>query len=132
MRYFASDTLTGKNIEFSFSAPETGRDLALATEVRREVLLIFKEAINNIARHAQCSRADIDIRIERDGLVVQVADDGQGLESVARGNGHGLVSMQARARRLNGRLEITTSAAGGTRVALHVPWRQASHAYLSR
>ena len=132
MRYFASDTLTGKNIQFSFNAPDTGRDLALTTEVRREVLLIFKEAVNNIVRHAQCSRADIDVRIERGGLVVQVADDGQGLESVARGNGHGLASMQARARRLNGRLEITTSAGGGTRLALHVPWRQASHAYLSR
>jgi len=132
MRYFASDTLTGKNIEFSFSAPDTGRDLALATEVRREVLLIFKEAVNNIARHARCSHADIDVRVERGGLVVHVADDGQGLESVALGNGHGLASMQARARRLNGRLEITTSAGGGTRLALHVPWRQASHAYLSR
>jgi signal transduction histidine kinase len=132
MRYFASDTLTGKNIQFSFNAPDAGRDLALTTEVRREVLLIFKEAVNNIVRHAQCSRADIDVRIERGGLVVQVADDGQGLESVARGNGHGLASMQARARRLNGRLEITTSAGGGTRLALHVPWRQASHAYLSR
>jgi ligand-binding sensor domain-containing protein/two-component sensor histidine kinase len=132
MRYFASDTLTGKNIEFSFNAPETGRDLALATEVRREVLLIFKEAVNNIARHARCSRADIDVRIERGGLFVQVADDGQGLESVARGNGHGLASIQARARRLNGRLEITTSAGGGTRLALHVPWRRPSHAYLSR
>ena len=132
MRYFASDTLAGKNIEFSFTAPEAGRDLALATELRREVLLIFKEAVTNVARHAQCSRAVIDVRIERDGLVVQVADDGRGLEPVARGNGHGLASMQARARRLNGRLDITTSAGGGTRLALHVPWRQASHAYLSR
>lgn len=133
MRYFASDTLAGKNIEFSFSAPDTGRDLALATEVRREVLLIFKEAVNNIARHARCSHADIDVRVERGGLVVQVADDGQGLsESIVRGNGHGLASMEARARRLNARLDIKTRAGGGTRLVLHVPWRAASHAYLSR
>ena len=133
MRYFASDTLTGKNIEFSFSAPDAGRDLALATEVRREVLLIFKEAVNNIARHARCSHAVIDVRVERGGLVVQVADDGQGLsEAIARGNGHGLASMEARARRLNARLDIKTSAGGGTRLVLRVPWRSASHAYLSR
>ncbi len=133
MRYFASDTLTGKNIEFSFRAPDTGRDLALATEVRREVLLIFKEAVNNIARHARCAHADIDVRVERAGLVVQVADDGQGLsEAVARGNGHGLASMEARARRLNARLDIETREGGGTRLVLHVPWRVASHAYLSR
>ena len=133
MRYFASDTLTGKNIEFSFRAPDTGRDLALATEVRREVLLIFKEAVNNIARHARCAHADIDVRVERGGLVVEVADDGQGLsEAVARGNGHGLASMEARARRLNARLDIKPRAGGGTRLVLRVPWRSASHAYLSR
>jgi len=133
MRYFASDTLTGKNIEFSFRAPDTGRDLALPTEVRREVLLIFKEAVNNIARHAQCSRADIDVRIERGGLVVEVADDGQGLsEATARGNGHGLASIHARARRLNASLDIKTRTGGGTQLVLHVPWRNASHAYLSR
>ena len=133
MRYFASDTLTGKNIEFSFRGPETGRDLALTTEVRREVLLIFKEAVNNIARHARCCHADIDVRVERGGLVVQVADDGQGLSvAIVRGNGHGLASMESRARRLNARLDIETRAGGGTRLVLHVPWRSVSHAYLSR
>ena len=53
MRHFASDTFTGRNIDFTFRAPDAGRDLALAADVRREVLLIFKEAVNNIARHAQ-------------------------------------------------------------------------------
>jgi signal transduction histidine kinase len=125
MRYFASDTLAGRNIEFSFRAPDAGRDLALATDVRREVLLIFKEAVNNIARHARCSRADIDVRIERDGLVMQVADDGQGLStSISRGTGHGLVSMQARASRLKGSLEVNTGPGGGTRLVLRVPWRR--------
>ena len=101
--------------------------------MRREVLLIFKEAVNNIARHARCHRADIDVRIERDGLVVQVADDGQGLSAaMVRGNGHGLASMQERAARLNGRLDVETRPGGGTRLVLRVPWRQASHAYLSR
>jgi signal transduction histidine kinase len=133
MRYFASDTLTGKNIQFSFSAPDTGRDLALATDVRREVLLIFKEAVSNIARHARCSHVGIDIRIERDGLVVHVADDGQGLpEAFPRGNGHGLASMQTRASRVNGRLEINTSPGVGTMLVLQVPWRRGSHAYMSR
>jgi signal transduction histidine kinase len=125
MRHFASDTFTGKNIEFSFRAPDAGRDLALATDVRREVLLIFKEAVNNIARHARCSHADIDVRIEHDGLVVQVADDGQGLSpSSGRGDGHGLRSMQERATRLNGCLNVDTSPGGGTRLMLRVPWRR--------
>ena len=98
MRHFASDTFTGRNINFTFRAPDAGRDLPLAADVRREVLLIFKEAVNNIARHARCHRADIDIRIERDALVLQVADDGQGLPPLSRReDGHGLLNMKERA-----------------------------------
>jgi signal transduction histidine kinase len=133
MRYFASDTLTAKSIQFSFHAPDAGRELALSTEFRREVLLIVKEAVSNVARHARCSRADIDVSIESDGLVVRVADDGQGLpEAFGRDNGHGLVNMRTRADRLNGCLQIKTSPGGGTTVVLRVPWCRGSHAYMSR
>jgi signal transduction histidine kinase len=129
MRRFASDTFTGRNIDFTFRAPDAGRDLALAADVRREVLLIFKEAVNNIARHARCHHADIDVRIERDGLLLQVADDGQGLSlSSGREDGHGLRSMRERAARLNGCLDVDTNPGGGTRLVLRVPWRRASHA----
>jgi signal transduction histidine kinase len=128
MRRFASDTFTGKNIDFTFRAPEAGRDLPLAADVRREVLLIFKEAVNNIARHARCRHAEVEIRIQRDGLVLEVADDGQGLSpSGDREAGHGLPSMQQRAARLNGGLDIYTAPGRGTRLVLRVPWRR-SHA----
>jgi signal transduction histidine kinase len=125
MRHFASDTFTARSIDFTFRAPDAGRDLALAADVRREVLLIFKEAVNNIARHARCHHAEIDVRIERDGLVLQVADDGQGLSaSTGRDGGHGLQSMQERATRLNGCLEVHTGPSRGTTLVLRVPWRR--------
>ena len=94
--------------------------------MRREVLLIFKEAVNNIARHARCQHADIDIRIERDGLVLEVADDGQGVSASSgrEEDGHGLRSMQERATRLNGRLDIATGPGRGTRIVLRVPRRR--------
>jgi signal transduction histidine kinase len=96
--------------------------------VRREVLLIFKEAVNNIARHARCRHAEVEIRIQRDGLVLEVADDGQGLSpSGDREAGHGLPSMRQRAARLNGGLDIYTAPGRGTRLVLRVPWRR-SHA----
>ena len=133
MRHFASDTFTGRNINFTFRAPDAGRDLPLAADVRREVLLIFKEAVNNIARHARCHRADIEIRVERDALVLQVADDGQGLPPPSgREDGHGLLNMKERAARLNGCLEVDTGPGGGTRLVLRVPWRQRSRGCLSR
>jgi signal transduction histidine kinase len=131
MRHFASDTFTGKNVDFTFRAPDAGRDLPLAADVRREVLLIFKEAVNNIARHANCHHAEIEVRIERDRLVLEVADDGQGLSSPGgREDGHGLGSMRERATRLNGCLDIATSPGHGTRIVLRVPWRRHARNYL--
>ena len=129
MRRFASDTFTGKDIDFSFIAPDIGRELALAADLRREVLLIFKEAVNNIVRHARCRRVDIAFRIERDWLVLRVADDGQGLStSSGLDEGHGLLSMQDRAVRLNGRLEVDSVPGRGTRLVLRVPLRRAETA----
>jgi signal transduction histidine kinase len=129
MRRFASDTFTGKDIDLSFIAPDIGRELALAADLRREVLLIFKEAVNNIVRHARCHRVDIDVCIERDWLVLHVADDGQGL-STSNGldEGHGLLSMQDRAVRLAGRLEVDSVPGRGTRLVLRVPLRRAETA----
>ena len=126
MRRFASDTFTGRNIDFGFQASEVGRELALAADLRREVLLIFKESVNNIVRHARCRRAEIDVRIEGEALVVSVADDGQGLPT--RGDpldGHGLPSMRERAARLGGSLVIDSSPGRGTTLVLRVPLRRA-------
>jgi ligand-binding sensor domain-containing protein/two-component sensor histidine kinase len=131
MRHFASDTLTARDIDVGFQTPESGRELALGADVRRQVLLIFKEAVNNIARHARCRRADIDIRIDRQALVVRVADDGEGMPAaVDRDDGHGLLSMRERATRLGGSLDIDSAHGRGTTLLLRIPLRP--HTYLTR
>jgi ligand-binding sensor domain-containing protein/two-component sensor histidine kinase len=131
MRHFASDTLTGKDIDFNFQTPELGRELALAADVRREVLLIFKEAVNNIVQHARCRHVDIDVRIDREGLVLRVADDGDGVRLASdRPDGHGLSNMRERAARLAGSLEVGPTSSGGTTVLFRVPLRRSPHTYL--
>jgi ligand-binding sensor domain-containing protein/signal transduction histidine kinase len=132
MRHFASDTLTGKDVDFSFPSPRLARELALGADVRREVLLIFKEAVNNIVRHAGCRHVEIDVRIDHGGLVVRVGDDGEGLPALnAREAGHGLLSMRERATRLRGSLDVDSAPGRGTTVVLRMPLRRTSHNYLS-
>jgi len=131
MRHYASDTLTGKTIDFNFPSPGLARELEVGADVRREVLLIFKEAVNNIVRHAGCRRVDIGVQIDRDGLVLRVADDGEGLPPVnAREPGHGLLSMCERATRLRGTLDVDSRPGGGTIVMLRMPLRRTRHDYL--
>ncbi len=61
MRRFASDTLTARDITLRFRTPE--QNLNLDADVRRQVFLIFKECVNNIARHADATEVEIDFAL---------------------------------------------------------------------
>jgi ligand-binding sensor domain-containing protein/signal transduction histidine kinase len=120
MRRFASDLFAARNIDFVFRAPAADQDLKLGADMRREVYLVFKEAVNNIVRHADCTQAEIDFSRERDWLALRVSDNGKGLPAES-GAGHGLLNMQARAQALGGEVDIGSTAGGGTTIALRVP-----------
>lgn len=130
MRRFASDLLTGRNITFHFKAPESEQDLKLSADMRREVFLIFKESVNNLARHSGATEAEINLGIDRRWLKLEIRDNGRGFDADAlikndggagRGDGNGLMSMRDRARRLGGELQITSSPGQGAVVILRAP-----------
>ena len=129
MRWFAGETLSGCGIALHFSIPEQERELRLSVETRRQVFLIFKECVNNIARHAQARHAYIALRAEQAHLVLEIEDDGCGFDG-GPSAGHGLRNMVWRARLLNATFEVQGSPGKGTRVVLRVPlgprrrWRQ--------
>ncbi|HEY0323443.1 MAG TPA: two-component regulator propeller domain-containing protein [Pyrinomonadaceae bacterium] len=128
IRQFASDVLEAQNIEWDFRVPEELDGIRLGPEQRRHLYLIFKEAINNIARHADCHRVSLSIDVEARSLLCEIRDDGRGFapkapnEVTSNGRGgHGLPNMQSRARELGGRLEVDSNPGGGTRLKLTVP-----------
>jgi signal transduction histidine kinase len=87
----------------------------------REVLRIAQEALHNAVRHAGASHVAVRLR---EGLVLEVADDGAGFDPAdpeLRSRHLGLTSMEERAKRLGGRLEIRSSRGAGTTVRLEVP-----------
>jgi len=121
MRRFASDLFTANDIEFRFDAGETDRPLKLDADVRRQILLIFKESVHNIVRHSACSSVEIDLRMENHAITLTVKDDGKGFDTAQDGRGHGLLSMTQRAKTLGAALAISTRTGGGTVVSLKVP-----------
>src|SRR5262249_25162179 len=110
-----------RQIEFRFSAPERDRELRLNPEVRRDVFLIYKEAVNNIVRHSECASAAIDLGVENGWLVLRVSDDGIGVDLARAGEGQGLANMRRGAESFGGRVDVVSPAAGGTTVLLSVP-----------
>jgi signal transduction histidine kinase len=122
MRDFAGDLFAARNIAFRFRAPNSCDNLKLGALVRRQLFLIFKEGVNNIARHAGCGEAEAELAIDRQWLRLTLADNGRGFDWDRIRLGHGLNSMQERSRSLGGQLQVVSSP-GGTRVTLQVPRR---------
>jgi signal transduction histidine kinase/streptogramin lyase len=120
LRRLASDLLPAHGIEVGFEIADA-RNPHLGADVRREVFLIFKEAVHNITRHARASRVDIALTISQRRLQLVVEDNGCGFDPAGARDGQGLRSMTRRAHGLGGTLAVTSSAGTGARVTLTVP-----------
>jgi signal transduction histidine kinase len=92
----------------------------LTPEQRHHLFLIFKEALNNIARHAHCASAKLTIAVEDRQLRAEIVDDGCGF-SEAGDQGNGLRNMKLRAEQMGGRMSVATAAGRGVRLELTVP-----------
>jgi len=124
MRRLANDLLRARNIRFHFLHPDADDHMRLGAELRREVVLIFKEVLNNIVRHADCSEVDIQMSVKDGCLRLAVSDNGKGFEQQdVNGQGNGLRNMQHRAEHLGGWLNISSAPGRGTRIDLQVPAR---------
>jgi PAS domain S-box-containing protein len=126
MRRFASDVLSARNIEFHFLAPGAEDDIRLGASIRREVFLIFKESVNNIARHSGCRAADIEFILAKDSIALRLSDDGKGFDLFGESDGHGLFSMRERAKAIGAEFEMASSVGHGTTTTLKVPLDQSS------
>ena len=120
MRDHAEEVFAASGKELIFSAPEADRDMRLSVDTRRDVYLIFKEALNNAARHSGGSRVQVSLDSDGTALVVSVVDDGAGFDPGSEDQGNGLASMRRRAERLGAKFDITSRPGGGTTVRLEV------------
>jgi signal transduction histidine kinase len=84
------------------------------------LLLVLREALSNIARHAHAHHAEVDLALCGSDVVLSVWDDGVGLpDHLVHGNGLG--NMARRAQLLGGACQIDSQPGGGTTVAWRVP-----------
>jgi signal transduction histidine kinase len=125
MHRFAEETLGGAEIALTFSAPPAEVDLKLGADLRRELYLILKESVNNIARHSGASEATVELKLVRHELQLTIADNGRGFDPAVRADGNGILSMQKRAVAFGGVFEIDTAPGRGTRVTMRAQLRGA-------
>ena len=120
MRRFASDVFSPRDIHLEFQSPAGEKDLQMGADLRRQIFLVFKEAVHNVVRHSGANEVSVDVQIESGWLNLRLADNGRGFDAVNNHNGHGLRSMRERARNVGGGVDIQSGPAGTT-IALRVP-----------
>ena len=94
----------------------------LDPKFRQELFFAFKEALTNVVRHARATQVWLRIAVREGNLLVEVADDGHGLNLHERLAGSdGIANMNERMKSLGGRCEITSDAQTGTSVQFRAP-----------
>jgi len=123
MREYATGILEARNIEFDFQVDDKINDLRLDMEARRDLFLIFKEAINNIAKYSHARRAEVQFTYHEKWLHMKIMDNGIGFEREKVDSGNGLDNMVKRATNLKGQLKIDSMPDLGTEISLNLPVR---------
>jgi ligand-binding sensor domain-containing protein/signal transduction histidine kinase len=89
---------------------------------RRNLLLVAKEALQNVAKHADATRVRVKLELSATGLELTVTDDGRGLSDSAVGlTGQGMGNMRRRVSELRGTFNLESPPGGGTSVRVSVP-----------
>ncbi len=118
MQHLATTMLDGTAC--TFQCPPDVFTETLDMEQRRHLFLVYKEILNNIARHAQASQVAITVEQHDGTFVLKVHDDGVGFDPQAEHLGTGLESVHARALALGGHLAVESLPGAGTTVRLTV------------
>jgi signal transduction histidine kinase len=126
VRSFASAVLEAQGIAWSLQAPPEPMKVRLTPKQRHHLWLIFKEGLNNIARHSGCASAALAVTVSDHQLRAEIVDDGCGFDQTpslteCQLEGNGLNNMRLRATQLAGQLRIHSVPGRGTRLELTVP-----------
>lgn len=123
IRRFAANTLESRGIAWTLEAPPRFELRRIDPEPRRQIYLIVKEALANVARHSRCTRAAVRFTPAAADVGIEIEDDGAGFSAPGAGEdaGHGLANMRSRALALGGDFSVESGPSAGTRLRIRVP-----------
>jgi len=122
MRTHVEEIFLDKNVRVRFNASDdSDESIKLSMDTRRELYLIFKEAVSNAVRHSNCENTEIDFRLENGAIFLRIRDDGEGFDTSTKTDGNGLENMRRRAKRNGGDFEIESETGRGTTIEIRFP-----------
>ena len=118
MLNFANELCIPANINFEFNKEASTDAVQMSMEQRRDIYLIFKEALNNLVKYSNASRVSISLVEESNFITLTIHDNGIGFDTNSASTGNGLLSMKTRAEEMNALLKIESEVGNGTHIQL--------------
>jgi signal transduction histidine kinase len=122
MTKFATPLCHSKNIQCNIESEGLNEEMQMQGEVRQNIFLVFKEAINNMMKYSEASACNTRMFMEHNQFVLEIKDDGTGFDGIVKGGGSGLKNMEKRTKELNGKLLINSMPEKGTIITMTLPF----------
>ena len=122
MSNFAYQILQDKDILCTIdNQVDMTKPFKISMEQRQNVYLIFKEAVNNIAKHSEATKASITMKREKHGILLTLEDNGKGFDVAENYEGNGLKNYRRRAAESFIEFDIKSTPSVGTVITMLVP-----------
>ncbi len=123
---YAVEALASGGVRCRLEIPTLLPAAGLSSGSRFRLMMVVKEALTNVLRHAAAKEVKIRLALAGETLAVTLRDDGVGFGEPGKAGRNGIGNMQARMREIGGTCEIVSTLGGGTTVELRLPLMEAS------
>lgn len=121
LKNYSNELLTSKNIRSEFDIDENISMQIINPEARKNLLLISKEAMNNIAKYSEASKAVISLKQQNDTVLLTISDNGKGYDAANIRRGNGLSNMELRCKQSGGTCNILAVPENGVTIECSFP-----------
>ncbi len=121
VKNYSVELLSDNNINFDCSIDASIEPMLKSITAKRNILLIIREAMNNIAKYSKATAASLQINVVDKNVEITITDNGEGFDINNGKKGNGLWNMAQRAKELNGNFDINTSYNNGTSLFITIP-----------
>lgn len=128
IKNIVSEALGPTDIDYEFQLDPSVDEKLTCIACRKNLILIVKEAINNIAKYSRAAKVNVSLQYQNKYCLLNIKDDGVGMNADEKKfAGNGLFNMQKRMNEIGGTFEIISSAGNGTEIICRFPATDEGH-----
>lgn len=127
LKNYSNELLAAKNIECNFNIDESLSRQIINPYARKNILLIAKEAMNNIAKYSEATKADVLLIHEDGNVLLSISDNGKGYDAGENVSGNGTGNIIQRCKQLQGSCNIQAFPGQGVKIKCSFPIAIISH-----